>query len=158
MRWSLLAVTVGVFGLVLYGSKKAVDMINEPRGIRNNNPGNIRQSSTLWKGESGRDLDPAFEEFDTPEHGIRAIARIIRNYRDRYGLNTVRGIISRWAPSNENDTESYIQSVAYRLGVSADQVIDIDAVMPALVEAIIRHENGIQPYTMAQINAGIALA
>lgn len=126
-----------------------------PRGIRNNNPLNIRKGQD-WQGEvQGNDTD--FETFESPEYGIRAAARIINNYETLYGLNTVRGIVSRWAPASENDTESYIESVASAVGVSPDTPLT-DTDTPALISAMILHENGEQPYSMDTIAAGVALA
>ncbi|MDO8608137.1 MAG: structural protein [Phaeospirillum sp.] len=133
-----------------------------PRGIRLNNPGNIKESpgdKTQWQGERATDDDPVFEEFVSPEAGIRALARILLGYQRRYGLNTVTGIITRWAPGCENDTGSYITHVASHLGVTPGQTIDVTnpEVMTDLVEAIIRHENGLQPYAREVILAGIAM-
>ena len=72
----------------------------------------------------------------------------------------IRGLINRWAPPGENNTEAYVAAVASAAGVGPDDEIDVDtaAVMTALVKGIIMHENGEQPYTDAQINEGIRLA
>ncbi|MGE0652016.1 MAG: structural protein [Alphaproteobacteria bacterium] len=109
--------------------------------------------------------DPRFVVFLAPEWGIRAIARVLRTYRDKHGLTTVRGIIGRWAPPKENDTGAYVRSVAERCGVGPDDDVDIDdvAVMRELVKAIIRHENGRPPdggdwYDDAVIDDGISRA
>lgn len=134
--------------------------VNAPRGIRNNNPGNIREGqgdNTRWQGERATDDDAAFEEFDTPEDGIRAMAVIIKNYRRLYGINTLADIITRWAPGHENDVPAYINSVAKRSGLVPFQVIT-DAELPRLIEAMIQHENGVQPYTFAQIAEGVSRA
>src|SRR5574337_804815 len=82
------------------------------RGIRNNNPGNIRKSSEPWRGlAAAKDQkDPAFFTFETPEWGIRAMAVILRTYQTKYGLRTIRAIIGRWAPSAENDTDAYVDA------------------------------------------------
>ena len=145
-------------------------MTTIPRGIRNNNPGNIRWSNDQWKGLIPKDQanDKSFCVFRTPEYGIRAMARILRRYTQYPGIpnvgkpniDTVREIISRWAPPNENNTEAYIQSVAKSVGVAANSPIDVfdNAIMLKLLKAIIAHENGRQPYTDAQILAGINLA
>ena len=125
------------------------------RGIRNNNPGNIRHGAG-WQGMADEQPDPAFITFKTPEYGIRAIARIMLTYA-KNGIVNVRGIISRWAPDNENNTEAYIASVCEALKVNPDQYIDLTVEMPALVKAIIRQENGLQPYSDETIEAGIAL-
>jgi hypothetical protein len=134
--------------------------MSAPRGIRNNNPGNIRRSGDPWQGLAKDQNDDAFFQFAEPKWGIRALARVLISYQDKHGLRTVRAIISRWAPPVENKTSSYIDHVAHRLGVGADDPLDIHdyRVLRGLVEAIIAHENGQQPYTDAQIDAGLVLA
>ncbi|AKA25688.1 structural protein [Pseudomonas chlororaphis] len=138
-----------------------------PRGIRNFNPGNIRHAKgTRWQGMSANQNDTAFVQFMGPQWGIRALARTLITYQDKHGLRTVRSIIGRWAPPNENNTESYICQVAGRLGVSPEERIDVYdyRTMRALAEAIIRHENGAGPlpegnwYGEALINEGLYLA
>jgi len=133
-----------------------------PRGIRNHNPGNIRESPfdrTQWVGERATDDDPAFEEFQAPEFGLRALARVLRTYSRRYGRRSVRELIGRWAPPNENDTLNYVRQVCLHLGVEPDAVLDLgDAdTLADLMEAIIRHENGQQPYSRELILRGISL-
>lgn len=123
----------------------------KPRGIRNNNPLNIRISGDNWKGSVGD--DGAFVQFELASLGIRAAARILKNYRDKYGLNTISDIINRWAPPSENDTQAYIHSVAEKVGIDANQVLsDID--YPNLIKAMIYHENGQQPYPVDVIQSG----
>lgn len=131
-----------------------------PRGIRNNNPGNIRYTGTKWLGLADPPSDGAFCRFTSPEYGIRAIARIITTYYEKHGLNTVRGIVDRWAPPMENDTRAYIAHVSDRCGVGADQVIDPRAwlIMSALVCSIILHENGQQPYSDDVVRNGVTMA
>src|SRR3569623_1819955 len=84
---------------------------NATRGRRNNIPGIIRKTATDWRGEVVGS-DSAFETFATPEAGIRALAVLLRNYQRKYGLRTVRAIITRYAPPSENNTESYVSAVA----------------------------------------------
>lgn len=127
------------------------------RGIRNNNPGNIRIGATQWQGMAIEQNDPSFIQFSTPEFGIRAIAKIMLTY-ESMGVNTIEAAIHRWAPPVENDTDAYVQAVCDGCSVGATTVVDLRALMPNLVKAIILHENGSQPYTDDQINAGIALA
>lgn len=133
-----------------------------PRGIRNNNPGNIRKSHEPWRGlmPAHEQTDPAFFRFSSPEWGIRAIAVILRTYQGKYKLGTVRALIKRWAPDVENDTEAYVQAVCTAVGVGPDEPIDLrDAGdMRGVVLAIIRHENGEQPYSMDVINRGLQRA
>lgn len=114
-----------------------------PRGIRNHNPGNLRRSKIKWKGKVEPSTDAEFEQFASPEMGIRAIARdLLTGYKR--GDDTVAEIIEAWAPKSENDTRAYIAAVCKTVGCRPEQKIDVDdyATMLALVKAIIRHENG----------------
>jgi len=132
----------------------------QPRGIRNHNPGNIRRSKDKWQGLADAQLDEEFFTFSEPKWGIRAVARLLIAYQDRLGLNTVNAIISRYAPPVENHTSAYVAHVAAKLGVGPDEPIDLHqhATLRVLVVSIIQHENGMQPYTDAQIDAGLVLA
>ncbi|MBE98722.1 MAG: structural protein [Flavobacterium sp.] len=130
-----------------------------PRGIRNNNPGNIEKTGDAWQGLASVQPDSRFFTFSDPVYGVRALAKIIRNYRDRYGINTVQGIINRWAPPIENNTGAYVQAVASAVGVGPTEPLTWDAgQLRALVSSIIHHENGQQPYSMALIDDGISRA
>ena len=138
------------------------------RGIRNNNPGNIeKHGGAKWQGLAKRhEMTPAqkkekrFCVFRSPEWGIRALVKIIQTYERKYSLDTVRGIIERWAPPVENDTSSYITQVAIALNVEQDEPLNLSnsRTMTTLVKAIIGHENGSQPYADATIRAAVALA
>ena len=134
--------------------------LRPPRGIRNNNPGNIRHGQN-WQGlnPDGRNIDPAFCVFKSPVFGIRALAKVLMNYKKIHGLNTVRQIISRYAPPNENQTKAYIQTVAQQIGVYPDTVIDIEerGILTVFIKAVIRMENGVQPYSDEIIQQGIDL-
>lgn len=132
-----------------------------PRGIRLNNPGNIDRNTTKWQGMSkDQSGDSRFVVFDHAKWGIRALAKTLMTYQSKHGLNTIRGIINRWAPPVENDTGSYVNAVAKAVGVKPDQKIDVtDAeIMFPLVEAIIKHENGVQPYEDGLLVEGIQAA
>ena len=74
-----------------------------PRGIRNNNPLNIRIGNN-WAGEKTPNTDGTFEQFVSMAYGIRAALIIIHNYMYKYKLTTIEKIISRWAPRFENKT------------------------------------------------------
>lgn len=117
------------------------------RGIRSNNPGNIDKSNTPWRGKV-HGADSRFETFDTPRNGIRALAKTLLTYQDKHGIRTVRGAINRWAPPVENDTQAYALAVAAALGVDLDDDLDFhrEAILLPMSMAIIRHENGSQPY------------
>jgi len=122
---------------------------NKSRGIRNNNPGNIRWGDE-WQGlvPQAQRTDKSFCQFISSEYGIRAMIIILRNYQSKYGLKTITGIVKRWAPPNENDTQAYIRSVATATATAADKPIDLtdSRKLFPLLQAIIKHENGSQPY------------
>ncbi len=132
----------------------------KPRGIRNNNPGNLRRTTDPWQGLAVPQTDSAFFVFKDATYGIRALARTLINYQDQHGLRTIRQIISRWAPANENDTASYINAVAKQAGFDADQPLNMHKFdhLKAVTVNIIRHENGQQPYSDAQITKALVLA
>lgn len=125
-----------------------------PRGIRNNNPGNIRKSATAWQGKVGH--DGSFEIFDTAQNGIRAMAKIMLTKSGR-GINTVSGLITSWAPPSENNTAAYIAYVANSMGVSATQALDLrdPTTMADLIDPIIETENGYNPYDAGTVAAGV---
>ena len=85
--------------------------MKSPRGFRNNNPGNIRQSKQRFKGEVVPSKDAAFKQFTDMAHGFRAIMCILRTYMTKYELCNIAKIITRWAPPAENDTQAYISLV-----------------------------------------------
>ncbi len=115
------------------------------RGIRNRNPGNIQTSGWTIRqlGYTGPEPQGRFATFDTMAHGVAALLRLLLVYRDQHGLKTVRGIINRWAPPNENDTSAYSITVAKTLGVGLDDELPADAsTYVRLARAIVAHENG----------------
>ncbi|EAY4770966.1 hypothetical protein S828_05180 [Salmonella enterica] len=129
------------------------------RGVRNNNPGNLVASNQGWDGELTS--DGKFSRFDTPEHGIRALAKNMRTYQNKHDLNTVSQMISKFAPPEDhNDTPTYIKAVAGMMGVDPEQRIDTSDVgtLTKLVNSIITVENGSNPYTSQQISDGVLAA
>lgn len=114
------------------------------RGYRNNNPLNIRKNDTVWVGEIRPSSDSAFAQFVSMEYGYRAAFRLLRTYSKDYGCNTIRKIINRWAPSNENNTSGYVTAVSTATGISPDTVVSYTnaAQMQAIVNAMSRVENG----------------
>lgn len=101
-----------------------------PRGIRNNNPLNIRKGSN-WKGERPNQTDKAFEQFISLEWGIRAAFKLLRNHISgfkgtRPKMNTYRKIITMWAPPSENATEEYINYVCRQCQAQPSDIIDPD--------------------------------
>lgn len=150
-------------------------MSKAPRGIRNNNPGNIEWNSP-WQGllPVGRRTDSRFAQFASPTFGIRALACVIITYQDKRrakdgsAIDSVREIIERWAPHIENDTNAYVKHVAAAVGIGPDdETVDVHdyRTVKAIVEAIIRHENGPGPLKTANtwyadevIDEGLRLA
>ena len=116
------------------------------RGLRNNNPGNIRISGTKWLGEIQPSKDKSFKQFKSLPYGFRALIKLLQNYQKLYGCKTVPDFIRRWAPSNENDTEAYIRSVCKQMQVPGTYVINVDdkAKMIAFASAISCQENGVK--------------
>lgn len=114
-----------------------------PRGVRNNNPGNIEDVGINWQGLSGN--DGRYGIFINTVYGIRAMMIDIHTGFVRDHENTVRAIIKEWAPSVENPTAEYIQFVASFMNVSPDQPLDFKAHVIPLSKAIAQHENGLKP-------------
>ena len=128
------------------------------RGIRNKNPGNIRHGASQWQGMSDVQTDKSFVQFDNAIYGIRAVAKLLKNYQTRYGLNTIEEIISRWAPPSENITGAYVKHVAEAANVNPREPINVSDHLLPIVKTIIKHENGINPYSDETIKKGISLA
>ncbi len=103
-----------------------------PRGIRNNNPLNIRRSKDQWQGLSKTQGDRSFCQFETLEYGWRAAFHLLtRTYYHKYRLYTIRGIVSRWAPPSENNTEAYIANVSRLTGIDPDEPLGIPSEKPS---------------------------
>ena len=121
----------------------------KPRGLRNNNPGNIRNSdATDWIGEveTSYKKDNSFEEFISMAHGYRALIKLLQNYRKKHKCKTIADFINRWAPRTENDTTSYIRTVCREMQVPTTYIPDINDknTMCAFASAISLVENGIR--------------
>ena len=137
------------------------------RGIRNNNPLNIRKSKDKWQGtrlspdpslsrEGG--WDTQFCQFETQAYGWRAaFVLLTRTYYHTYRLFTIRSIVSRWAPPNENATAAYIRSVSLQTKIDPDEPLGIPSEKPArwmlLAWAMAIQEcgeEGLDPFAMLQ--------
>ena len=129
-----------------------------PRGIRNNNPLNLRVGNN-WKGEVANPSDHTFEQFTEMKWGVRAAFVVLRNYIQRHKCNTIRKIISRWAPANENNTQAYIATVSQRANIQPDEPISFDNTcqMIALLLAMCYVENG-QEISLDDVVEGWLLA
>ena len=95
------------------------------RGIRNNNPLNIRHGKDRWQGARETQTDRSFVQFESMSYGYRAGWRTLQTYYERFCRQTkpftVRSIIERWAPPNENDTEAYIRQVLKLAGIGGKE-------------------------------------
>lgn len=116
-----------------------------PRGLRNNNPLNIKYSpSNNWRGKVLNNTDGEFEQFDNIVNGFRAALYLIRRYINSYGLCSVRTIINRWCP---DDTQSsYVNFVCARTGLAPSDLVYFEDkdLMIDLVIAMACFENGIE--------------
>ena len=92
------------------------------RGIRNNNPLNIRVGNN-WQGERKPNTDGAFEQFQTMQYGYRAAFKLLKTYMGKYRCHTIRQIIHKWAPPRENDTNAYVRRVAGISKLNPDVII-----------------------------------
>lgn len=127
------------------------------RGLRNNNPLNIEKTKggNPWLGEIVPSADSRFAQFKSMAYGYRAAFKLLNNYQKNYGLDTIRKMISRWAPSNENHTDAYVETVSNRSGVPANSRITTTNrdVMVPIVAAMSYVENG-EEARMADVEAG----
>ena len=131
------------------------------RSVRNRNPGNLRKGQP-WQGLAPpeQQTDPDFCVFLSPLYGFRALALTLLTYSHKYGLNTVQGIISRWAPANENDTAAYINAVSAAVGTLPGVVLELEtpATLQSLCKAIAIHEAGSWLFEDTDLTAGVAAA
>ena len=120
-----------------------MEKMKTSRGLRNNNPGNIRLSTVKYIGEVRPSKDKSFKTFQSMAYGYRAMFVVLRTYYNNYRLNTIAKMINRWAPTNENDTSAYINTVSRLSGVDKSAVLKFDrATMVKIVAAMSYVENG----------------
>lgn len=114
------------------------------RGITNCNPGNIRRSRVRYRGECHPSTDTSFKQFESMAWGYRAMFVLLDTYRKRYGLTTLREMIMRYAPPEENHTALYVAAVSDMTGIRPDEELDTRSrrVMVPIVAAMSRVENG----------------
>lgn len=132
-----------------------------PRGIRNRNPGNIKFSTgNNWLGQMGKD-SAGFVVFDVPEHGLRAMAKLLKTYMTSYGLNTIAAISRRWSPDPVGLSGAYAAGVAQYSGIPATRILlpTDGGTLAAVMRGMIAQENGaayINTYPPAMISAAAA--
>lgn len=130
-----------------------------PRGMRNNNPLNIRRGKKPWVGEQAyirvvdnsgeveqelKYYDRTFCQFVCLSQGFRAAFILLKKYIIKYDLNTIEEVIRRWAPENENNTKHYIDMVATRALMGRKEKLDFynKTQMVNIVNAMVMVENG----------------
>lgn len=155
MKNNLIYVLLTAVGLWLFWkfNKKPIQqtvkaITTMTRGYRNNNPGNIRLTTKdgkryFWKGEI-EGTDKNFKTFKNMAYGYRAIFALLKEYIGK-GYNTIEKIISRYAPSSENNTNAYVTTVTKRVGITKDTKIGASdlVTLTKLVSAISFVENGL---------------
>lgn len=115
---------------------------DKTRGLRNNNPLNLRRTSIEWKGEKSEVTDKEFEEFETMEFGLRA-GLINMRTQIRNGYETLEKLIGRWAPPTENNTENYVKIVSEKSGYAPTDILDFQKEeLFSVVEAMVKIESG----------------
>lgn len=121
-----------------------------PLGLRQHNPGNLRS----W-GDSSR--ANGFAQFGTDEEGLSAMAGQLLRYNER-GLDTIRKIISTYAPPGENDTGGYVNTISRKLGVNADSALNLkdSSTLMSLMAAMIQQEQGRNPFGRAQLEGAVS--
>ena len=128
------------------------------RGIKNCNPGNIRRSSVRYLGEVTPSRDKEFKQFVSMTYGYRAMFVLLDSYARRYGLRTIRTMLNRYAPPEENFTQGYIRFVANNSGIGADELVDTRSArdMIPIVMAMSEIENG-TPAILSDVEQGWSL-
>ncbi len=140
-------------------TSQITDIARPTRGLKNRNPGNLRANPDFtWEGQIGAD-GKGFAVFDADVHGIRAAVIDLHTHYVRDRETSVLALIAMYAPPVENDTKEYADFVAGRLGVDPQSALSFDRrTAEALMQAIIRMEQGVQPYADPVIAAGIEAA
>ena len=134
-------------------------------GFLNRNPGNLRYFGVTWNGlaasPEGPCDDKGFCVFTNDLDGIRALALDLLNAQRRHGLRTIAEIIPHYAPAKDNNNVvAYIADVAHDMGVPSTHALDLTdaSQLAALVSAVIKHENGADPYSDDLKAAAVAAA
>lgn len=125
-------------------AKSYLNQTNLPRGLRNNNPGNLIKTGIAWKGEVSKNTDGHFEQFVDLKHGIRALYKQLYTDIQVRSLN-LRKLIHKYAPAHENNTENYIDYVSKKTGINPNYPIDLNYTnLVTIAKAIVSIENGSQ--------------
>ena len=136
------------------------------RSFRNNNPGNL-EAGDHWQGLMAvstmtpqQRAETRFAVFSSPKWGFRALAVILLNYQHKHGINTIRGIVERFAPANENNTAAYISAISQGIKRGPDEPLDFTnpATLQGFCKAIAIHEAGSWLFLDDDLVAGVRMA
>jgi len=128
-----------------------------PLGLRINNPGNIRPGAGFI-GETGE--QSGYAQFESPQTGLRALARLLNTYGTQYDINTPRELLSRYAPKSDNPEsfENYLKYFEQETGIAPDQEFDLVGQRETVMPAIVGFEQGQQPYSEQDYSMAIEAA
>lgn len=145
-------IIIALIGLFTFKPRVLNAPGNLPRGIRNNNPGNIRRGNSAWVGKVpfNQSTDNEFEQFQEMKYGIRAALKLLSNYMSNYQLKTISQILNKWAPTSENDTQEYINFVSTNTGIPQNQPLQIQQ-LPYIAYEMFIVENGGEYVTKNEI-------
>ena len=151
IKYILLTTVVMTAGVFYMTTRKTLN-------VRNNNPLNIRKNERFeWLGEAGS--SSGFVVFDSVEYGFRAAYRTMQTYKLKYGLDSIAGIINRWAPDFENPTNHYVDFVEQDTGISRHAALTTEQYAQVLLSmSYFEGAKGEDAYTLAQVKSGVALA
>jgi len=136
---ALIVIMIIIIVILLLQKKKE----KMSRGLKNNNPFNIRKSNENWLGKKKNSTDSDFEQFETLELGLRAGLKLLKNYVEK-GYNTIEKIIERYSPAGDpgnalGSTENYIRFITNHSNISRDSVVNN---VPRIAYFILCFENG----------------
>ena len=131
-----------------------------PRGLRNNNPLNIRRDGQAWQGLCAVQTDRAFCQFKSMAYGFRAGFVTLHTYMTKHGLGTIGQIIRRWAPPSENNTGAYVRTVCELTHLDKDRPLSWsdEEVMLSVVQAMAYVENGVLVGKEGSMREGYGMA
>lgn len=135
---------------------KVSDKVLNTSGYRCCNPLNVKVFGNKWNGLIGQD-ERGHGIFSRPEEGIRAGVKVLQSYSNKYGINTIEGIISRFAAADPATLRAYVDNVSHASGYAPDEQLDVKNpdVLRKIIPPMIRQEIGDVPYSDETINAGI---
>ena len=120
--------------------------MSDPRGIRNNNPGNIKyNSANNWLGKipGPQNTDPGrtFEQFTDLKYGLRAMLILLKKYYINDNLKTIKGIINKWDPGSTSSGSGYVPYISDRMDLDPTDLLDLSDLKDLAVH-ISSFENG----------------